>query len=289
MNRVATQPLNQSTLRDRLRLHSVAVGGLLVLLAVALCGPPRPLTPAELSDGRHPATLSLELNIPAFRFDVRAESTLVRSFPVAVGMRRYKTPTGDFEISRIIWNPWWFPPDAEWASRDSITRPGPTNPMGKVKLLFNGPYYLHGTPLPGSLGRAASHGCVRMRNEDAVELAKLVHLYGTAPISDALLDSLTSAWKTTRTFEVISLIPVTIVYRAAEVRDSALIIYPDVYRRHREGLYGPAMSALIEAGYDTAAVDAHLVRLLLRRAASTAASISVDQLLLPADTGGIPP
>ena len=81
---------------------------------------------------------------------------------------------------RKIWNPSWRPPPSEWARDKKYEEPGsPGNPMGRVKIFFQEPdYYIHGTGLAGSLGRARSHGCIRMRNIDAVELARLVMVNG---------------------------------------------------------------------------------------------------------------
>jgi hypothetical protein len=268
-------------------LRSMSLAAVLVLALLAICSYPRPMAPVPPRTGRQPQPLSLELNIPAFRLDVRDSLAVIKSYAVAVGMRRYKTPTGDFEIARIIWNPWWYPPDAEWAALDTITPPGPRNPMGKVKLMFNGPYYLHGTPTVSSLGHATSHGCVRMRNEDAVELALLVQRRGGLALSPAVIDTLTRTWHKTRDFRLANLIPVTIVYRSAEVRESVLTLFPDVYRRHRRGLYPEAMAALAEASVDTMAVDRELVRRLSRNATSKTTSVPIEQLTAVVVEGGL--
>ena len=73
---------------------------LAILLALALCG--QPLGSVQPQEPAQQQRLSLELNIPAFRLDVREESRVVRSFPVAVGMHKHKTPTGDFEITHVV-------------------------------------------------------------------------------------------------------------------------------------------------------------------------------------------
>ena len=114
--------------------------------------------------------IRLELNIPAFRLDVHQDGQPVRSFTVAVGMRQYATPTGDFAITTIVWNPTWYPPPSDWARNETVTPPGPSNPMGRVKLAIGNAYFLHGTPAVSSLGKAASHGCVRMSVPDVIEL-----------------------------------------------------------------------------------------------------------------------
>ncbi|HEU0013999.1 MAG TPA: L,D-transpeptidase [Longimicrobium sp.] len=108
---------------------------------------------------------------------------VVRQYPVAIGEEGYDTPDGSFRISRMIWNPDWTPPPSEWAKDKKYEAPGsPGNPMGRVKMFFRDPdFYIHGTGLTSSLGRARSHGCVRMRNIDVVELARLVMVNGGEP------------------------------------------------------------------------------------------------------------
>lgn len=101
---------------------------------------------------------------------------VVRDYQVAVGKPEHPTPTGDFKIRRLVWNPRWVPPDAKWAKGKRARAPGdPRNPMGRVKIFFSEPdYYIHGTRDVDSLGQAESHGCVRMRNADVIDLAKVV-------------------------------------------------------------------------------------------------------------------
>jgi lipoprotein-anchoring transpeptidase ErfK/SrfK len=105
-----------------------------------------------------------------------------REYRVAVGKPRHPTPRGSFNVRRIVWNPRWVPPDAEWAKDKRAREPGdPRNPMGRVKIFFQSPdYYIHGTRETDSLGQAESHGCIRMRNADAIALARLVMEHGGA-------------------------------------------------------------------------------------------------------------
>ncbi len=106
----------------------------------------------------------------------------VREYQVAIGQRRHPTPTGSFNVRRLVWNPRWVPPDAEWAKDKRAREPGdPRNPMGRVKIFFRSPdYYIHGTRETDSLGRAESHGCIRMRNADVIELGRMVMENGGA-------------------------------------------------------------------------------------------------------------
>lgn len=114
---------------------------------------------------------------------VMSGDRVVRSYPVSVGEPGYDTPTGQFTIRRMIWNPDWRPPPSRWARDKKYEAPGsPGNPMGRVKMFFREPdFYIHGTGLTSSLGNARSHGCIRMRNIDAVELARLVMVNGGEP------------------------------------------------------------------------------------------------------------
>jgi lipoprotein-anchoring transpeptidase ErfK/SrfK len=67
--------------------------------------------------------------------------------------------------------------DAEPDSTRTVLAPGPNNPVGTVWIDIDVPHYgLHGTDEPGRVGRAQSHGCVRMTNWDADRLAELVRV-----------------------------------------------------------------------------------------------------------------
>lgn len=233
-----------------------------VLLALALLAlgavVARPLVVADAAP-RQRTSLRLVLNIPAYRIDVLQDEVVVRTFGVAVGMLRYPTPTGEFTISRIVWNPWWHPPDREWALGERITPPGPSNPMGRVKLLMEGLYYLHGSPYRRSIGTAASHGCVRMLDESAIALARIVQAATGAPISDAAVDSLTTRTRRTRTVTLPEPVRVSIVYEVAEMRGDTLLLHRDVYRRGTPVTRERALAALRTAGVDSSRLDLALL------------------------------
>lgn len=129
------------------------------------------------------APLRLEVSLSERALSVYQGEELVKQYPVAVGKPAHPTPNGSFQIQRVIWNPRWVPPDAQWARGKQPRAPGdPLNPMGRVKMFFRTPdYYIHGTHQEDSLGQAESHGCVRMRNPDVIELAQLVMQHGGEP------------------------------------------------------------------------------------------------------------
>ena len=83
-----------------------------------------------------------------------------------------------------MWNPSWTPPpNAAWAKKYARQEPGaPANPMKVVKIFFKEPdYYIHGTGDINSLGKAESHGCLRMDPEHVAEVAKFIMEHGGEP------------------------------------------------------------------------------------------------------------
>ena len=92
----------------------------------------------------------------------------VRAFGVATGQSVYPTPLGRFQIVVKWRNPWWYPPDSDWARGQAPVPPGPGNPLGTRWMGLSAPGVgIHGTPDPGSIGYSVSHGCIRMRIPEA--------------------------------------------------------------------------------------------------------------------------
>lgn len=208
-----------------------------IVLALALAALSAPHHPARscgtadalvaLADSLPP--LRLVLNVPATRLDVLEEGRRIRSYRVAVGTDDHRTPIGSFRVDRVVWNPWWVPPPFDWARDMEVTPPGPDNPTGRVKLFFGYYHFLHGTPDVESIGSAASHGCVRMANPDAIELARIAHANGSPGLAVAALDSLIDDPRKTRTIRLTSPVPLTVLYQRIEIRDRALLLHPDPY------------------------------------------------------------
>ena len=97
---------------------------------------------------------------------------LVKSYPIAVGGSGYPTPTGLHSIQDKQVDPTWNVPTSSWAgdlAGQSIP-PGPSNPLKSRWMgIYNGAG-IHGTDDTGSIGSAASHGCIRMLVPDVIEL-----------------------------------------------------------------------------------------------------------------------
>ena len=226
-----------------------------------------------------PQPMRIVVNIPAFRVDAYVDDSLARTMPTAVGMRGFRTPRGRFEITSVEWNPWWIPPPNPWARKEKVTPPGPTNPMGRVKINFEPLYFLHGSPARQSIGSAASHGCIRMLNEDAIELARMVHRFGTPIMTPDEVEQLATS-TTTRLIRLESPVPIEIRYDLAEIRDGRVTVYRDVYGLATRSLRDEVYVALAEHGIDTMRVDPSRVRSLVRRVAPSGSSVAIDSIMV---------
>ncbi|HET9440691.1 MAG TPA: L,D-transpeptidase [Longimicrobiales bacterium] len=223
-------------------------------------------------------TLALVLNIPAYRLDVLRAGDVRASYTVAVGEPKYPTRPGEFYLESITWNPWWIPPESDWARAEKRTPPGPGNPMGKVKLNYSPFYYLHGTPDSLRLQRAASHGCVRMRNSDAVDLALMIQDFTRTAPQREVQDRLLSSWNETRSFSLPRVVSLSVRYELAEVRDSFVFLYADIYSQSDGDRAGVVRRALLQAGIDSLEIDSGAVAGFARRSARIN-EIRLDSLL----------
>jgi lipoprotein-anchoring transpeptidase ErfK/SrfK len=115
------------------------------------------------------------VNLDARELYVYRGGQRVETHPVAVGSDEWPTRTGEWTIDEVVFNPRWVPPEEEWAEDEEEVEPGdPENPLGTAQLVYDRPRSVHGTNEPGSIGQAVSHGSIRVRNEVAEALARLV-------------------------------------------------------------------------------------------------------------------
>ena len=156
-------------------------------------------------------TLRLEVDVSERTLTVLEHGEAIRTFDVTVGTSRHPTPTGRYTIDWIVWNPSWNPPNSDWARGKKPIGPGPDNPMGRVKMFFRQPaYYVHGTVRDDQIGEAASHGCVRMRNDDVIELAQLVMEHGGEPREPNWFKRVINRFRDTREVTLDAPVPVMI-------------------------------------------------------------------------------
>ena len=128
-------------------------------------------TPA--SADRAPSTaMRLEVDLQSRSLLVSGETKGPASYPVAVGSTQWPTQTGEWTIRQVVINPEWNPPDESWAEQKEPREPGdPKNPLGRVQLVYDPPRSIHGTNEPASIGKAVSHGSIRMGTADITALA----------------------------------------------------------------------------------------------------------------------
>jgi lipoprotein-anchoring transpeptidase ErfK/SrfK len=113
-----------------------------------------------------------------FAYD--ANGKLVAAYPATIGSSDTPSPTGIHAVSRIAINPnYTYNPKINFkqGENDKVLTipPGPNGPVGSVWIALDKPTYgIHGTPDPSKIGKTESHGCIRLTNFDAQELAKLV-------------------------------------------------------------------------------------------------------------------
>ncbi|HEY3929894.1 MAG TPA: L,D-transpeptidase [Candidatus Koribacter sp.] len=96
------------------------------------------------------------------------DGKVVRVFPVAVGKDSTPSPEGTFTIKTRVADPTYY-------HKGTVIPAGPENPLGSRWMgLSEKGYGIHGTNAPKSIGKAASHGCIRMAKKDLEELFPLV-------------------------------------------------------------------------------------------------------------------
>ncbi len=132
------------------------------------------------------ADMRIEVDLAARELRVIKAGTTSATYPVAVGSEKWPTQTGEWKITQAVWNPEWVPPDESWAEEREPRKPGdPKNPLGRAQLVYDPPRSIHGTNDPSSIGKAVSHGSIRVTNDVATKLAREVMEAGGAPKDEA--------------------------------------------------------------------------------------------------------
>lgn len=108
------------------------------------------------------------VSIPDRKLVVMNGARVLKVYDVAVGKPSTPSPRGEFRIVNKISNPTYYKPGV-------VMGPGRSNPLGTRWMgLSERGYGIHGTNVPSSIGKAASHGCIRMRQSDLEELFEMV-------------------------------------------------------------------------------------------------------------------
>jgi lipoprotein-anchoring transpeptidase ErfK/SrfK len=109
-----------------------------------------------------------------------ASGNLLAQYPASTGSEHDPLPIGEWKIEGVFRNPtYYYNPklfwDAKGGDKKATVPAGPNNPVGVAWIDLSKPHYgIHGTPVPGMVGKTESHGCIRLTNWSAAEVAGLV-------------------------------------------------------------------------------------------------------------------
>lgn len=127
------------------------------------------------------------VSIPDRKLALVENGELKKVYPVAVGKESTPSPSGKFQIVNRLTEPAYY-------HEGKVVAPGPMNPLGTRWMgLSQKGFGIHGTNAPKSIGKAASHGCVRMARLDLEELFSLVRV-GDEVLIIAERDELTAQY-----------------------------------------------------------------------------------------------
>jgi lipoprotein-anchoring transpeptidase ErfK/SrfK len=105
---------------------------------------------------------------------------LLAFYPATIGSEEKPAPSGSYRIRNISQNPTYhYNPKFRFkgirTNKPFTIKAGPNNPVGMVWIDLSKPSYgIHGTPEPSKIGKTESHGCIRLTNWDALDLARRV-------------------------------------------------------------------------------------------------------------------
>jgi lipoprotein-anchoring transpeptidase ErfK/SrfK len=158
--------------RQRLQQATRKQAQWFLAVAIITLAAPRSLAQPSLPQATNVAA-DLELrvvlvSIPDRKLAVLEDGEVLAQFPIAVGADSSPSPTGEFQIVNRVSNPTYY-------HAGQVIPTGKDNPVGTRWLgLSQKGYGIHGTNAPRSIGHAASHGCIRLRNRDMERLFTMV-------------------------------------------------------------------------------------------------------------------
>jgi lipoprotein-anchoring transpeptidase ErfK/SrfK len=146
---------------------------ILAVALIALAAPrslAQPLLPQAANAAADLERRVVLVSIPDRKLAVLEDGEVLAQFPIAVGADSSPSPTGEFQIVNRVSNPTYY-------HAGSVIPTGKDNPVGTRWLgLSQKGYGIHGTNAPRSIGHAASHGCIRLRNRDMEQLFTMVRI-----------------------------------------------------------------------------------------------------------------
>jgi L,D-transpeptidase catalytic domain len=141
---------------------------IVLALSLALALPSLAQTAKKAADHAIPRTALISL--ADRKLAVIEDGNVIARFSVAVGAATNPSPTGKFQIVNRVSNPTYYHPG-------TVIPGGKDNPVGTRWIGLNQKGYgIHGTNAPKSVGHAASHGCIRLRNRDVEQLFTMLRV-----------------------------------------------------------------------------------------------------------------
>ncbi|WP_349434920.1 L,D-transpeptidase [Pararhizobium sp. A13] len=146
------------------------------------------INPGEMKKGKVSRIIADKYRKQVFAYD--EAGTLIAAYPATIGSSDTPSPSGTVQVDRIAFDPGYtYNPKINFKQGENdkvlTLQPGPNGPVGTVWIALSKPTYgIHGTPEPSKIGKTQSHGCVRLTNWDATELAKMVSVGTTVEFLD---------------------------------------------------------------------------------------------------------
>lgn len=186
-----------------------------------------------------PTDTRIVVNIPAYRMDIFADGSLIKSYKVGIGTPEFPLPTGLRKAETLIFNPTWTVPDEAWAAEMKNVSVGETveagsknNPLGWIKIPIGLPNLIHGGKAPAKIGTFASHGCVGLTNPQIKDFAMRLAQATNTEINDDQVGAYLKQKTETREVKLEETVPVELRYETIVVEDGKLYIYKDVYEQN---------------------------------------------------------
>jgi murein L,D-transpeptidase YcbB/YkuD len=253
------------------------------LLALLLClsvgAQAKKLPELEVLEGKKSDMPVVRVNLPARKLTLFDKGVEVKTYPIAVSQLAFAVQMGKREISRIVWNPWWYPPqNREWSKDEIVTPPGPKNPMGPVKMDIGKRYYIHGTNEEFSVGRPATHGCVRLKNKDAREVASWLQKRFSTKFKEASFEKAMAKNQDNLIVELNKPVPVQFIYDLVEIKDKTLFVYADIYMKEKARLL-LIEEELTKHGYDLSKLRRKTLEWQLKKVGAHDLRVSLSTIL----------
>jgi lipoprotein-anchoring transpeptidase ErfK/SrfK len=161
MKQISSRPEGVNGARWQARVHAIAVTLFFVAAEAFAQEKAQAIKAMEIQR-------EVVVSIPDRKLALVENGEVVKIYPVAVGKASTPSPTGEFTVKNRVTNPTYY-------HKGQVIPSGPTNPVGTrwIGLSQKG-YGIHGTNAPRSIGKAASHGCIRMAKADLQELFELL-------------------------------------------------------------------------------------------------------------------